>query len=145
MMENMQSPLQKEMLIPYETSYLKAVRTTITEFLEDGPFPKSEINLIQLAVDEAVANIMEHSEDKQKPDTIEMCLELDKKVFKVILRDNGRQFDPMTVKSPNIKEHVKEGKKRGLGLLLIRQIMDEITYSFINGVKNELRMVKNVK
>jgi serine/threonine-protein kinase RsbW len=134
---------KKEMLIPGETSYLNVVRQEVCNFLGQSPLSKNDINLVQLAIDEAVANIMEHSQDECRYQvTIEMTMELDGEKFVVVLRDSGKEFNPMTIKSADIQEHVRKGKKRGLGMLLMRQIMDEITYSFVSGSKNELKMTK---
>ena len=47
--------------------------------------------------------------------------------------------------APNLKDHVREGRKHGLGIFLIRQIMDEVSYSTSDDGMNELRMVKFAK
>jgi serine/threonine-protein kinase RsbW len=60
----------------------------------------------------------------------------------VVIRDTGKYFDPKEAETPNIEEHIKNGKRHGLGIFLIRQIMDEVIYSYKQGIRNELRMVK---
>ncbi len=57
---------------------------------------------------------------------------------------HGRPFDPGTVPDVDLQEHVRHGRKGGLGIFLIRRIMDEVTYSFQAGAPNELRLVKFV-
>ena len=54
----------------------------------------------------------------------------------------GEGFDPDRIKEPNMAEHVRAGRKSGLGIFLMRQIMDEVTYRFREGVPNRLRLVK---
>jgi anti-sigma regulatory factor (Ser/Thr protein kinase) len=49
------------------------------------------------------------------------------------------------VDTPDIAEHVAAGRRNGLGIFLMRQIMDEVKYTFVQGFRNELRMVKYVR
>ena len=46
---------------------------------------------------------------------------------------------------PDLEKYVRTGKKQGLGIYLMRRIMDEVRYEFIRGVRNELRMTKYVR
>ena len=52
--------------------------------------------------------------------------------------------DPKTVPDVDIQEHVREGRKGGLGIFLIRRIMDEVRYAFQEGMHNELMLVKYI-
>ena len=49
------------------------------------------------------------------------------------------------IPDPDMKEHVQRGHKKGLGIFLMRQIMDEVRYKFKDGVKNELTLVKFIR
>jgi len=54
-------------------------------------------------------------------------------------------FNPESIPNPDMKDHVQRGHKKGLGIFLMRQIMDEVRYKFRDGVKNELTLVKFIR
>lgn len=145
----MSDVIRCEKKIPGEKKYLSEVRDFVREIVDISPFLEKDKNLICVAVDEAIANIMEHAyegrEEGQEPILIGMSVELLPERLVVLINDSGNKFDPTTVAMPDIQEHIKSGKKRGLGIFLMRQIMDEVHYSYKQGVENELKMVKYIK
>jgi len=133
------------MRVPNSTVHLAAVREIVGEMVCRSSYPtKKDVSIITLAVDEAVANIMEHAyrDDVEGKMEIELEISADGEQFVVVLRDRGTPFDPASVAAPDIKEHVSEGRKHGLGLALMRSVMDEVSYTFVEGGANELRMVR---
>ena len=102
-------------------------------------------NKIILAVDEAVTNVIEHGYDEQNDGSIEIDVVSAPAAFKITIRDTGKIFNPTSTPSLNVQDHVKMGRKKGLGIFLMRQIMDEVKYTFRDGVKNELILVKFIK
>lgn len=144
----MPEKMHKELVIPNKTKYLATVREAVCEVVKESAFPDKDMHRIILAVDEAVANIMEHAYENHEPEselTINMALDADATKFEVIIRDSGKEFDPSDIETPNMEQHVAAGKRNGLGIFLMRQIMDEVKYTFVHGTKNELRMVKYVR
>jgi serine/threonine-protein kinase RsbW len=138
--------IHRELVVPNDTQYLVSVRKEVTKVVEQSAFSEKDRKLIIVAVDEAVTNIMEHAYDNDLEGEldIELILEYDATRFEVVIRDSGKEFDPRSLEVPNVPEHVKQGSKHGLGIFLIRQIMDEINYNFVQGVRNELQMIKYV-
>jgi len=136
--------IHREIVIPNDTRYLAEVRRVVKEVVGESDFPAEEMNRITLAVDEAVTNIMEHAyeNDLEGELEIEMILEADNTRFEVVIRDSGKSFNPNDLDDPDLEEHVRAGRRRGLGIFLIRRIMDEVHYDYATGVRNELRMVK---
>ena len=140
--------LHRELRVPFDTTYLSEIRQAVLDVLGEAPFPQVKANMIALAVDEAVANIMEHAFetdcDERENSQIDVILDANAERFEVLIRDNGISFDPRIAPDVDIKEHVKAGRKGGLGIFLMRRIMDEVNYSFKQGVQNELQMIKYV-
>ena len=133
------------MRVPNNTAHLAAVREIVRELVVSSSYPvKKDAGIITLAVDEAVANIMEHAycEVPDGEKEIELELQVDGERITVILRDQGRTFLPDQVEMPDLKQHVRAGRKHGLGMYLMRSIMDEVSYTFVEGGPNELRMVR---
>jgi anti-sigma regulatory factor (Ser/Thr protein kinase) len=138
--------IHREMVVPNDTEYLAAVREEVTKVVEESAFSERDRKMIIVAVDEAVTNIMEHAYDNDLEGEldVELILEYDATRFEVIIRDSGKRFDMRSLTVPDVREHVKKGSRHGLGIFLIRQIMDEINYSFVQGVRNELQLIKYV-
>lgn len=138
--------IHRELVVPNDTQYLVQVRQEVTKIVAQSAFTDRDRKLIILAVDEAVTNIMEHAYDNDLEGEldVELILEYDNTRFEVVIRDSGKEFDPRTLEVVDVREHVRKGSKHGLGIFLIRQIMDEINYNFVQGVRNELQMIKYV-
>jgi anti-sigma regulatory factor (Ser/Thr protein kinase) len=138
--------IHRELVVPNDTQYLAQVRQEVTKVVEQSAFTERDRKLIIVAVDEAVTNIMEHAYDNDLEGEldIELILEYDNTRFEVVIRDSGKEFDPRRLEVVNVPEHVRKGSRHGLGIFLIRQIMDEVNYNFIQGLRNELQMIKYV-
>lgn len=136
----------KEMVVPNDTKYLSDVRELVTSVLKSSLIEGKASNMIVLAVDEAIANIMEHATDNQLSSDIkiELSVKSDNEKFQVTIRDSGKRFDPTGLDEIDVRDHLKAGKKHGLGIFLIRQIMDEVRYTYKKDCTNELCMVKYV-
>lgn len=133
------------LIITNDTRQLMVVREFLLRCIRQSRLPKEDENKVVLAVDEAVSNIIEHGYDEGAQGTIELEVESDDAQFKVVIRDSGRLFNPESVPNPDMKDHVQRGHKKGLGIFLMRQIMDEVRYKFKDGVKNELTLVKYIR
>jgi len=137
--------LKDRLVVTNDTKYLIVVRDFVSRMIRQSRVTREDENKIILAVDEAVTNIIEHGYDQGVDGTIELEIESEESQFKVVIRDTGRVFNPESVPNPDMKEHLKAGRKKGLGLFLMRQIMDEVRYRYKDGVQNELTLVKYTK
>jgi anti-sigma regulatory factor (Ser/Thr protein kinase) len=99
---------------------------------------------IQLAVDEACANIVEHAYHDLEAGDMELVCSLGDGAFTVRVRDWGRGFDPNSVEVPNVGAPLEERSLGGLGLFLVRQMMDSVQFRFDAERGNELVMVKRL-
>ena len=131
-------------VITNDTKFLGFVREFMSRMIRQSALSREDENKIILAVDEAVANIIEHAYENQREGTIEVECEADAKRFLVTIRDSGQKFSPDGITTPDIDGHVKSKKKKGLGIYLMRLIMDEVRYTFREGIQNELVLVKYV-
>ena len=130
---------------PSSTEYLAMIRDFVGFIGDRAGMNEDERNMLALVVDEACANVIEHSygEDATKDVTVRALLDEDTIQINVI--DNGKGFDPAAVQQKDLKTLVREGRSGGLGMRLMRKVMDEVKYEIVPGVKNELRMVKRLK
>ena len=138
--------VHRELVVPNDTQYLVTVREEVTKVVSQSAFSARDQKLLIVAVDEAITNIMEHAYDNDLEGEldVELILEADATRFEVVIRDSGKEIDPTTVEIEDIREHVRKGNRHGLGIFLIRQIMDEVNYNYAHGLRNELQLIKYV-
>jgi serine/threonine-protein kinase RsbW len=134
-------PFRKDLRITNDTKNLSLVRQVTKEVLEKTLFEKIDCDKIILAVDEAVANVVEHAYEDRTGE-IDIRFDVDAEKLEIMIRDNGKKFQPEMIAAPDIHEHIKKGLKGGLGMFLMRKIMDEVRYTLDSTYVNELVMVK---
>lgn len=99
---------------------------------------------IQLAIDEACSNIFEHAYGGQAG-RLEIEIRGTRQQLTLQLRDWGRPFDPDSVPPPDPDLSLEERPIGGLGVHLIRQIMDQVTYRFDSEMGNTLILKKRLR
>lgn len=109
--------------------YLDEIRDFVGEVARAGKFSEKDIYNIQLAADEAASNIIEHAYEGISDGILEISCELKNNVLTIILVDHGESFDPSDIPAPNLKANLSERKIGGLGLYLMRKLMDEVHYN----------------
>ncbi len=97
---------------------------------------------VQLAVDEAVTNVIQHAYDPDQPGDLTLSWQCRDHRFIITVRDHGRQFDPAAVPEPDITSPLEERQVGGLGIYLITRLMDEVRFEFSPQGGNLLTMVK---
>ncbi|MEZ6184197.1 MAG: ATP-binding protein [Planctomycetota bacterium] len=138
--------VRRSVSIPNDSSHLSAVRGVVIELLDDSSFDPTWRNKIVVAVDEALANVVEHAYDGDQGE-IQIEFELDPDRIQVVIRDHGVKFEPGDRLSSevDIHEHIRKGLKGGLGMFLMRQIMDEVKFTQdAQHCVNELVMIKRL-
>lgn len=99
---------------------------------------------INLALEEAVVNVVNYAYPEGTVGDIEMEVNADTKAITFILRDHGKPFDPTAAKEVDITLSAEERQIGGLGIHLIRNYMDEVKYDYCDG-QNVLTLVKNIE
>src|SRR3972149_3079191 len=97
---------------------------------------------VQLAVDEACSNIIEHSYRGEGIGDIQCTCQVSDHGLTVILRDRGYPFKPEGVPEPKKNAALKNLPPRGAGLYLMRKLMDKVNFEFTADSGNVLTMVK---
>ena len=102
----------------------------------------SQSYAVELAVDEACTNIIEHAYGGEGIGDIRCTCDTSNKELTITLYDFGRPFNPRNVPPPNSKARLKDLKPGGAGLFLIYKMMDEVHFNFTKDDGNVLTMVK---
>ncbi len=96
---------------------------------------------VVLAVDEAASNIILHGY-QGRPGSIEIEVEREGDALVIRLRDEAAPFDPTSISSPDLSLPLEQRAVGGLGIFLIRQVVDEVTHRVTPQGGNELTLVK---
>jgi serine/threonine-protein kinase RsbW len=131
--------------VPSSTENLALIRDFVANIGKQAGLAETELSMIELAVDEACANVIEHaySSDQSKEVIVRACLDADTITIEVV--DTGKGFDPSTIEQKDLKRLVEERRSGGLGMRMMKLVMDEVQYQIKPGERNELRMIKRLK
>jgi serine/threonine-protein kinase RsbW len=127
---------------------LDPVRDFAASAAEDCGLEPAAVYAVQMAVDEAFSNIIEHAYGgESQQEKIECTCEITPHALTVYLRDCGKPFDPTIVPEPDIEASLEEREVGGLGLFFMHRLMDEVTFHFAietgtGRVCNILKMIK---
>ena len=123
--------------------FLDEIREFVGEIARKNGFTDKEIYNIQLATDEAASNIIEHAYEGVSDGVMEISCGVEKNAITIVLVDHGEPFDPSDVPAPDLKADLSDRKIGGLGLFLMRKLMDEVHYiAEAKKNSNTLTMIK---
>lgn len=131
--------------VPSSTENLALIREFVTTVGAQAGLAENEIAKLELAVDEACANVIEHAygHDASKEVIVRANFDGDSITFEIV--DTGKGFDPSQVQQEELESLIAKRKDGGLGMRLIKTLMDEVQYEMVPGQKNELRMTKRIR
>lgn len=107
---------------------LESIRDYIRSKAIESGLDETKVNNITLAVDEACSNLIHYSIKFDKEQHFNLCASKVANSFVVKIEDKGEPFDPLSVPSPDMKSYFKEYKHGGLGIHIIKKIVDGIEY-----------------
>lgn len=128
--------------IQSRTDRLLEVREFVLDAARQFGFSEEEASKIVLAVDEACTNVIKHAYQNAPDKTIHIEISRENEAFQVSIKDEGKSFNPTTLKNPDLKQHLSHFRRGGLGVYLMRTLMDKVEYNFAPGRKNEVRLIK---
>jgi serine/threonine-protein kinase RsbW len=127
-----------------DTANLEIIRDFVSGIARNVGFNAEDINRIELAVDEASTNVIRHAyigkNVNRKLILINVTTYPDRIEINVI--DKGKGFNPKTIKSPDMDAYLKKMKRGGLGVFLIKTLMDKVDYHINPGIHNRVKMIK---
>ncbi|MCP4020731.1 MAG: ATP-binding protein [Desulfobacteraceae bacterium] len=132
------NPVTKQLQVASHPKHLKDIRNLLKKITAAGNLSQVASDSIILAVDEACSNIIRHSYNNDPGGKIELFFNLDAKRLSIRIVDYGTPCSPKILK-PKVTEELQPG---GLGIQIIHQVMDSVTYDFNDKDKNVLLMIK---
>jgi len=121
--------LRKSIVLPNDVQEVPQLNAFVEEVCEAAGFQSEVILQVQLAVEEAVVNVMNYAYPPDTHGDVTVEVQLREASVTFAIMDSGKPFDPTTIPEPDITLSATQRAIGGLGMHLVRQIMDSVTYA----------------
>lgn len=127
--------------VPSATENLALIREFVVNVGSRAGLGDDDVAKLELAVDEACANVIEHVHGKE----VTVRATFDTAMLRIEVMDEGEGFDPTAVPSTSVEQMVHDRRTGGLGLRVMKSLMDEVSYEIVPGERNRLRLLKRIQ
>lgn len=124
-------------------SNLKTIRDFVNSVLGEHEIPEKEMNLIIVAIDEVCSNLIIHSHSCNSADELELKITSESEILIFEIIDKGEIFNITDYTVPTMDKVIKNKKNGGIGLILVKMIMDRIQIEKSEGL-NVCRLYKSL-
>jgi anti-sigma regulatory factor (Ser/Thr protein kinase) len=138
---------EERLVIPSQYRAIRKACESVSRAAESAGLSDDAVFHVQLAVDEACTNVVEHAYEGDGRGEIAISWAIERvegiDYFVVRIEDRGKCFDPATVPPPLLSPNPEELQIGGLGIHFMRKMMDRVEYRF-SPEKNVLTMYKRL-
>lgn len=134
----------KKLIVKSRTDNLSEIRDFIASSARDVGISEDTVENIMLAVDEACTNIIKHAYKYNPDGEIKISFDFSKGKFTVIIQDEGASFEPDLIPDPDLQKYYRQRRVGGLGMYLMKSLMDEVKYVTVPGKYNRVFLTKNI-
>jgi serine/threonine-protein kinase RsbW len=124
---------------------LEAIRVFATQAARDAGMDERGVSAVELAVDEACSNIIEHAYQGIEPGDIECTCDAQADSLRIMIRDHGKPFDPNALQEPDLQASLEDRPLGGLGVFLMRNLMDSVRFEPLGQAGNLVTMVRRLR
>lgn len=135
---------EDRLIVKSSTANLITIRKFINNKAKSFGFSSNEVEDIVLAVDEACTNIIEHSYHSKPNFDIEINVSFTNGNFVIRIIDYGETFEPGSFKEPNLELYRKQRRVGGLGVYLMKTLLDEVKYTSVKNKYNQVLLTKKL-
>ncbi|MGV8025832.1 MAG: ATP-binding protein [Anaerolineaceae bacterium] len=121
---------------------LEKIRDFFAQAARAAGLDEDAVYDVQMAADEAAANIIDHAYGGEDLGVIECSYEFIENGIRIVLHDHGKAFDPDLISPPDVSSDPCSRKPRGLGLYFMQKLMDNVSFTFNGDGGNILTMEK---
>ena len=135
--------MEKSIILANDISEITRLYEFIEEMGNDFSLSPDIVFNLNLVLEEAVVNVINYAYPKEEHQYIYLSASMKDGSIVLVLTDTGKEFDPTAAPEADITLSADERQIGGLGIFLIRQIMNEVKYEGIEG-KNVLTLEKKL-
>jgi anti-sigma regulatory factor (Ser/Thr protein kinase) len=135
--------MEKSIILANDISEISKLNEFVEEIGNEFSLTPDVVFNVNLVLEEAIVNVINYAYPKEKHESIYLSAQLHEGSIVFVLTDTGMQFDPTKAPEADITLSLEERPIGGLGIFLIRQIMNEVSYERIDG-KNVLTLSKKL-
>ncbi|MCW9066520.1 MAG: ATP-binding protein [Ignavibacteriaceae bacterium] len=134
-----------ELKVKSKTENLSEIRDFVSTNASAAGIAPANIDNIILAVDEACTNIIRHAYKLSPQGEIIIRIDYDEEKFTITIIDYGKSFEPDRVPRPDLQKYYREHRVGGLGMYLMKSLMDDVEYISIPGEYNQVLLSKKIR
>lgn len=134
----------QKLIVQSRTENLAVVRDFIHKAALIAGVSPEKVGDIMLAVDEACTNIMKHAYKSFPDGEIEIQVLNSRSKFTIVITDYGCSFEPKKIPAPDLQKYYQQHRVGGLGMYLMKNLMDEVDYISVPGKYNQVSLSKNL-
>ncbi len=135
--------LERSLTLPNDIETIPQLSEFIDMVAEEASLPAELSMSLNLAIEEAVVNVMNYAYPQGKRGDVNIDMSVDNEQLTVVISDKGMPFDPTSKAEADTTLSAEERPIGGLGIFLVRQLMDSINYERTEG-KNRLTLIKKL-
>lgn len=145
MLKNKEKNLERFLVVKSSTDNLSIIREFTTATASECGCSEELTGKVILAVDEACTNIIKHAYKYSPEGDIGINIKFNSSNLVISITDSGEHFNPANVPTPNLAEFQRQKKSGGLGIFLMKKLMDEVNYKILKDNRNQVELVKHLK
>lgn len=131
------------MVVANDRRELARIGERVERFAGECRLPADHAASLNLVLDELVSNVIKYGYDDQALHEIQVTIEIQGDLLTVSVEDDGKPFNPIEAPLPNLDLPIEERPIGGLGVLLIRSLVDVVDYRRERG-RNIVTLKKRV-
>ena len=135
--------MEKSIILANDISEISRLYEFVEEVGNDFELSPDIVFNLNLVLEEAVVNIINYAYPKEEHESIYLSARMHEGSIVLVLTDTGKEFDPTAAPEADVTRSAADRQIGGLGIFLIRQIMNEVKYERIEG-KNVLTLEKKL-
>jgi serine/threonine-protein kinase RsbW len=135
---------ERRICVPADAAQLPALTRFLQEFWSAASLPPEQAMNFELALEEVFINVVSHGSSPGRVPRVDLSLLIADDGVTMAMEDDGVAFDPLTLPEPDIQAEIGDRRVGGLGVFLVRKLMDTVSYQRI-GPRNRLCMTKRIE
>ena len=135
--------MEKSIILANDISEISRLYEFVEEVGNDFELSSDIVFNLNLVLEEAVVNIINYAYPKEEHESIYLSARMHEGSIVLVLTDTGKEFDPTAAPEADVTLSADDRQIGGLGIFLIRQMMNEVKYERIEG-KNVLTLEKKL-